>query len=62
VVKYSIGYSEVTTASHTAMEAMGIKLNDLYFFNIYNPPGTNLDQQFFKPIGRIQENHHMWPL
>jgi len=45
-VKQSIAYSDVTTVSHTALEAMDIKLNDLYLFNIYNPPGTNLDQQF----------------
>ena len=49
-VKTSIAYSEVTTVSHTAMEAMGIKLNDLHLFNIYNPPGTNLDQQFFNQL------------
>jgi len=45
-VKTSIAYSEVSTVTNTAMEAMDIKLIDLYLFNIYIPPGTNLDQRF----------------
>jgi len=51
------------------MEAMGIKLNDLYLFNIYNPLGTNLDQQFFNQLagyrkfivcGDFNSHHGLW--
>jgi len=71
-VKTSSAYSEVAIVTHTAMEAMGISLNDLYLFNIWtwiNPPGTNLDQQFFNQLtgnrkfvicGDFNSHHSMW--
>ena len=45
--KHSIVYSEVTPVSHTAMEGMGIKLNDLYLFNVYNPQAVPWIHNFF---------------
>jgi len=51
------------------MEAMGIKLNDLYLFDIYKPPGTNLDQNFFNQLtgyrkfsicGDFNSHHGLW--
>ena len=68
-VKRSMVCSEVATASRTSMEVMGIKLNDLYLFNMCGPPGSALDPQFFHRLagfrrfilcGDFNGRHGLW--
>ena len=58
-VKHSIAYTQVTIPSQHGVETVGIKINDVHIFNVYNPPNNNLDTTILNQMVRHKEGYYM---